>query len=1254
MSYQGAMLCFMSKNIDGSRTLEARLLLLGNRPVPCFIDEVSSSGIKLHIQTPAELSNKNESPFSQQPGSAVSILIEEENEKPWQIAALFQQRKNNNIELRYHGSPPPESNRLARLLSEMRSGRIDTVRVLNMLEQCAERHTRLIYEDFLAQIDEVLFLQAKNANSSQVQLEYLGLRTRFRNTKKDVIKNYVDAVRSQIRNLENGNDKNAMTAALSLIENEKLEGFLDDKILIQTIYETEAAQIEKIKLRFSELVGVEVYEEVIPVSPQYLCSAFRKSLSDTQLPIAMLRHLHVSYQQVLLSRVETFYEEFNQILKEAGVLPDLEISNRQAIMMRQKRNQVAHLSPAQGKKKDSIPSPVFARPTETASAEDSHDSPERLYQTVRNLMGINKKSEHAKHSVFAMNSPSSDELIELISSMENSEEYRKNKNANGCIKDVIKQRLSELSNDSKPLSIAHDDCMDLYESMFDAIVNGNEVEAAFKEKILRLKTPFLKRILIDETFFSSRDNPVRVLLNQFAFVGGFSHTLHSKVVNQIDGIIDEIVRSSPFDVEILFSKTNEMQDLLDRQEEYRKRHISRIINTHEGGEKLAFANYEVDRTIKLYSTENGKLPEIICELLNIGLRQFLLLTHINAGPTSEKWRIAVEELRTMLGWLQSAPDKQTFYKRLDGFNNTQILEVINHLSENIDSVNPGLNEHKKYISLLAITLLDRQFSPQILEESDLSYIKDYSNPVDEKPVVDEKDDRLLKHLELNDWINKPDAPPRAALQIIWISRSKTQYVLADRVGHEHSVLRAQQLADMLREGWQINKDHAKAGAVDRGIYTTLQRVYHQLTYQRCHDELTGLINRKEFERGFEQLLEQKSSDAFEYFMMTMDVDQFALINNLCGHHAGDKLLEEVADIFIKELTGARLIARIGGNEFAAVLQNQSEEGCLYIAEVIRQKISQHPFSVAGQPYQVTASFGVVRFDLQSTSAAVIFRRATGACAMAKESGRNRIMNYREDDSAVMRRQTLEEWYPKINDAVQNNDLYLKVQRIEPNHRSAGEMPHYEVLLGLNDTNNKPIPIWQFIQAAEYYKKMQEVDRWVINATFDWIDNNPEKMKSMDCISINLSGATMGDEKFLDFMISKLNGVNLDMKRICFEITETAAIQSLEKAIMFITEIKNLGCLFSLDDFGTGFSSYEYLKRLPVDYLKIDGVFIKNLTSNPEDMAVVKSICEIGHYMNKKIVAEFVETQEIWEMLKTVGVDYVQGFGIEMPKMINQL
>lgn len=1234
--------------------LAGKLLLLGHAPIPCSVAEVTPAGIKLQLDSAASLTRGVLS-SSRQPGSPVSLLVEAAREKPLQLSAVFYDQQGDQVELHYPGAPPPESNRLARLLSELRSGRIDTARVLNALEACVEKHTRLIYEDFLAQTDETLFLLAKDARHFQLQSDLMAVRTYLRNTRADTVKIYIDNIRKQIRNLDASNQTGGASGLkLSLVETTKLQDELDDKILINRLYEIEGGSIEKISLRFRELVGFEIDEEILPVSPQFLCRAFRQSLENLQLSTERFRQLYVIYEMTLLAGIKAFYDEFNQILKEAGVLPDLEISNRQAAMIRQKRTQAqAAAQTTPGKK---APEPVIqpVRSDDRSELRYRHDSPENLYQTVRSLMGINKKSEHAMRATFLSSSPGSDELIDIINKISELPDYQQTEPGNGGIKQAIQKHLSESSDEAKMLSIAHDDCIDLYENMFDSILNGNEIDPAFREKILRLKTPFLKRIIVDDTFFSSRNNAARILLNQLASISSHAQTLHKKTVARLDDAIDEIIELPPFDNEVLHRISREIQELLEKQEEIRNRHIHRIINSHQGTERLEMANREVNRVIRRYASEQGKLPVIIRDLLSIGLRQFLLLTWINEGHQSDKWRLAIEELRTLLGWLQNKPDKQLFLKRLEHVDNNDILDVINHLAENIDFVNPDLNEDKKYLSMLAVALLDRQYNPVILEEVGLETINEYRDQEDSSGNIDNRDARLLQNIELNDWINKPGQSPREALQIIWINHDKTTYVLADRIGHEHGVLSANALANLLREGWQVNKDHAKVGAVDRGIYSTLQSVYQQLTYQRSHDELTGLINRKEFERGLARFVEQKTADHHDYIMLTMDLDQFSLINNLCGHHIGDRFLKEVSEVFVGALPNALLRARLGPNEFAALLKDVSEEEGLQVAETIRAKIAQHPFTVGDHPHQVTASLGLARFNSKDASAASVFRRATAACSMAKELGRDRVMVYREDDRTVVQRQTLEEWYPKINAAIKNNNLYLKAQRIAPCVQGGVEMPHYEVLLGLNDRDNKPIPIWQFIQAAEYYKKMQDVDRWVINAVFEWINRNQDKISSLDCISINLSGTTVGDESFLEFLISKLGTVNIDMRRICFEVTETSAIQSIEKAISFITEVKNMGCQFSLDDFGTGFSSYEYLKRLPVDYLKIDGVFIKNLTSSPDDMAVVKSICEIGHYMNKKIVAEFVETTQIWEMLKTLGVDYVQGFGVEMPKQIDLL
>lgn len=1234
-------------------SLAVELLLLGSKPIPCTVANINQSGIELHLGAVPDLA-PDLWRHSCRPGASVAVLVTRPGEESWQVPTVFFQQHQQELSLRYSGAPPPEANRLARLFSEIRAGNVDVAATLDKLETCANEQARHIYEDFLARIDETLFLLAKDSLHTQEQNEWLGIRNQIRARQKQMTETFCSAIKGQIRNLHR-QDSTGITGsmrALSLMDKDALDDVLDAQHIINELYEKHCAVIEQIKQRFESLVSIKISEEVLPVGPEYLCEAFRASLGTVEISGIKLHQIYTLYGDVLGAGAAVLYDKFGRVLVEAGVLPDLEISHRQAMQLRQKRLEIVTSQTNLPK----VEMDALMKALEQVEVEEEpgsrYNSPEHLYQTVRTLMSINKKTEQVQRAQFGAHAPSGDELLEILAVLEKQAQFAQLEGQNGGVKEAIKDYLLE-SSDNKMLSFSHDDAIELFEDMFNSILNGNEVDEAFKKKILRLKTPLLKRVIVDETFFSSRKHPARTLFNQITQLGGYASVLGTKVLRQTDDIIDTLIRLSPFDNQSLFQLSTQAQLLIDRQQELRARQVSRVVDSYAGGEKLSRANHEVNSTITRYAREGKTLPMVVCNLLNTGLRQYLLLTWINQGMQSDAWRQAVSDLRSLLGWLQGCEDKILLMEQLKTVDNQQALEVINHFDECIESVSSGLQEHKPYLTVLATVLLDRQYHVNSLAQAPLTVIQDYSDSDADGGEIDSKDARLLKLFEVNDWIKLPESPPREALQLVWVSYDQKQYVLADRGGHEHSRLSAKEMAAKIREGWQIEKGEDNAGAVDRGIYSTLQHVYQQLSYQRCHDELTGLINRREFERLAGQLLQSPAELGAGCYILVLDIDQFGLINSLCGHHIGDELLMDVAEILRRNLPDAQYIARIGSNEFAAIIKSSDEKISRELTETIRQGILGYAFGVGGRPYQVTASFGLAQIDGSVFSLASVLRRAGSACSLAKEMGRNRIMVYKEDDNVLRQRKKLEEWYPRINEAIMTDSLYLKVQKIAPNMDDV-ELPHYEVLLGLNDAENKPIPIWQFIQAAEHFRKMEDVDRWVINAVFNWINANPEKMTKMDCISINLSGATLGNEDFLEFLLEKITTLELEPHRLCFEITETAAIQNIDKAISFITELRNNGCLFSLDDFGTGFSSYEYLKKLPVDFLKIDGVFIKNLTASSDDLAVVKSICEIGHYMNKKIVAEFVETDDIRDILKTVGVDYVQGYGVEMPKEIIHL
>jgi EAL domain-containing protein (putative c-di-GMP-specific phosphodiesterase class I) len=288
---------------------------------------------------------------------------------------------------------------------------------------------------------------------------------------------------------------------------------------------------------------------------------------------------------------------------------------------------------------------------------------------------------------------------------------------------------------------------------------------------------------------------------------------------------------------------------------------------------------------------------------------------------------------------------------------------------------------------------------------------------------------------------------------------------------------------------------------------------------------------------------------------------------------------------------------------------------------------------------------VVNVDSETDSVKKILSGADSACYVAKEAGRDRIQIYETNDSEMEHRKGIMQFVSQIDKSLEENRFVLNGQIISPIDESAGEHAHYEVLLTVLDEDDKPLPPQDFIVAAETYNRMGAIDRWVIKNAFKFIATNILRLEHLGAFSINISGNSLTEDDFMEFVLEQFNESRLPTSKICFEITETAAIGNLDEVIEFMEKMKVIGVQFSLDDFGTGLSSYSYLRNLPVDYLKIDGVFVKDIKTNPNDYAVVKSINEIGHFMGKKTIAEYVENDEILEILREIGVDFAQGYGV---------
>jgi len=437
--------------------------------------------------------------------------------------------------------------------------------------------------------------------------------------------------------------------------------------------------------------------------------------------------------------------------------------------------------------------------------------------------------------------------------------------------------------------------------------------------------------------------------------------------------------------------------------------------------------------------------------------------------------------------------------------------------------------------------------------------------------------------------------------------------------------------------------------------TERKRAEASLSYQANHDRLTGLVNRYVFEHELETALTTVHANNRQHILLYIDLDQFKIVNDTCGHIAGDALLCQLSNMMLSMFRENDTLARLGGDEFGVLLLNCDAEVGERIANKLLDMINHYRFMWKTQQFEIGASIGLVEINEKSDSIVSILGHADVACYAAKDAGRNQIKVYNSEDSESAQRHSELQWASNIPKALAEDRFRLMVQTITPLNKSETFEPHYEILLRMVSEEGDLIPPGVFIPAAERYNLMPAIDHWVVVHVFNFLHHyvRHKGKDNLPVLAINLSGESLGSEELLAYIRAQLELKMIPAANICFEITETAAIGNLNKAICFIKSLKKLGCKFALDDFGSGLSSFSYLKSLPVDYLKIDGVFVKDIVDDPVDAAMVAAINQVGHIMNIQTIAEFVENGEIMDILRDLGVDYAQGYHIDRPIPISE-
>ena len=515
--------------------------------------------------------------------------------------------------------------------------------------------------------------------------------------------------------------------------------------------------------------------------------------------------------------------------------------------------------------------------------------------------------------------------------------------------------------------------------------------------------------------------------------------------------------------------------------------------------------------------------------------------------------------------------------------------------------------------------------------------------------------KCASRIKEGEWLSyKIDESENKRLRVAWVDKQKTTYVLVNYLGLKTLALSIKDLALHLFYERIILLDSADEPAVDRAQLTMLQKLHGQLLYQTTHDQLTDLVNRREFERILEHNIGSAKLDGHRHAACFLDIDNFTVINDTCGYSGGDALLKELAAL-MRETIGAKgVVARLGSDEFGILLKNCSLDEALNQMEDLLEAVYNFKFTQDNKSLSVGMSVGMVQINNQSDSPTGLLQAAEASSAIAKEAGGNRLQLYHSGLARVTQRNEMMKWVGAIDKMLETDSFLLRCQRIDHINSTSNALPYYEILLSIIDDNKQVLLPQKFIEAAEIYNRMASVDRWVITNMLKQVAAHPDILNKIGGIAIKLSTQSITDEGFIHFVTGELTKTNVPADKICFELTESIGINNLSDTANFIKEIKSIGCQCVLDDFGSGSSSYRCLKQLPFDYLKIDGNFIRDIQNNNNDYAVVKSICEVAHFMNKQVIAEYVESEETLNKLMQIGVDLVQGFYIEEPTTLKDM
>lgn len=1182
---------------------------------------------------------------------------------------------------------------------KLRDNRIsenDANKLISRISTVTNRAASKLMSNFLGQATSELLVSARDAGTNAVQARYLEALDQLEKNQQSLVEQFVGEVVGgvervsdveQVLNRRRKRDSSE-SGKLELVDTDQFEEWL---LVAEAISKTEGRlrdQLVDMRAQFGLLAKPWSHKDVLPVGPASICWAFDDTQRDLKFHADVRKELYGYFTSELQISLDNLYRALTKLFLDSGSMPPIDelreeirpkytIRNRAGVTvspsdyqsMDQATREAVMAAEGIGQTTAVDHNPFVNTASAGAPAFNTARSLLNISRTTEALTGQPRAAELARADAGAEGVFGRDQIIEGLSAIQS--ELGDAHLTDAALKGHLVETLRKRYGDDKGFTEDDYDTLQVMENLVKSLSTDQLITDGVRNWVRRLEVTLNKLATRDPDFLTGDpNNPHSAvkLLNQLARLGNsddITAGIDREVGRRVDELLERVVQDYDENPEVFSEVVEEMHPLVDRQSKAYRGNVERTIKASEGQQKLARARNAVLNEVG-GRIGGEEVPELLLELLNPGWRNLLVHTHLRHGPDSSQWRDQLSIIDNVKAQLngevkegsENWVDPEKLLRRVvDGLNSISFdpakrTPLIMRMSSALvgDTTGAKTEANKVHVAednvkeTLGLEGMLPDLHPSI-ESDDESVRSNFDRAVER-----------ARRIQVGEWLATSDQQGRPLiLSVAFVGDGGSSFVLVNRKGVKALERSLKEMAEDLHKGQITLLDDYDLPLMERASQRMLEDMHKQLAFQSSHDDLTQLMNRREFERVVESALKRVKTMGGQHALVYLDLDQFKIINNTSGHRAGDELLRILGENLGTMFPGEdQTLARLGGDEFGILLEDVESVEAREIAQQVMQKIRETKFEWEDRAYALTCSMGLVFVDPSTANVEELMQHADEACFSAKDAGRNRIQEYELDDKRMLQRHGAMEWVTQLDQALKDDRLILNCQKIAPINGSAASDYHYEILLSMLDELGEVVAPTELIHAAETYNRMTTIDRWVIENVLRWMAENRRALDNFAGFAINVSGHSVNDTTFPDFVLEQFGKTQAPTAKVCFEITETATIANLDNAIDFMNRMRIIGCRFSLDDFGTGLSSYSYLRNLPVDYVKIDGVFVKDIAESPSDYAVVRSINEIGHYMGKKTIAEYVEDGQILSNLQEIGVDYAQGFQIDKPKLLADL